>query len=391
MQETEVPVNNNTIDWAAMWGVGLQQATCSICDASYLMLESMARFGQERCPNCSRSFLQATEATVAQPDLARQPELILDFKITPQQAMNMLVAFTAKIKSPPPDLTKENLTQRMRRVFLPVWLVDATVNAQWGAEAGFNYDVVSHHERHAGNRWVTEEIKKTRVSWEPRVGTLTRRYDNVHASALEGYFRLEKQINNFDEKAAEPYTVDKLNDAYILLPDRSTEDAWKEATLGIKQRGEGDVYKALGADRTRDFKWTPKFSQQNWTLLLVPLYTTYYLDDDEMPQVLFVNGQQAGVNGALRGSMKRARRFVLPAAVVATLILGVSLLIGLISILTGLFFVVALSILGILSAVFVVILAFAPVAAVSVFNNKYDGLRAFFKPYRPELNQTLGQ
>ncbi len=390
-QDTTAPTMESQVDWKNLWGLELEQANCSLCDASYLLPEAMARFGQEPCPNCSRAFLEVAEKTVAQPDFARAPELVVEFLVEPAQAVDLMMRFVKQIKQPPPDITKQNLADRLRRVYLPVWLVDATVQAQWGMDVGFDYDVVSHQERHVDGKWVSQEVKKNRVEWEPRVGLMERRYDNIHAAALDGYFNLEKQVKAFDEKTAVPYQADQLSQAYILLPDRATDDAWNDAEVGMLQRGKADALAAVEAHHNRDFKWSPQYSDKNWTLLLVPLYTSYYLDDDRMPHVLFVNGQRGGINGALKASEKQARRFVIPTTIVAFVVVALSLIVGAVGILSGLLPVALISVLGVLFAIMLVVLAFAPVASATMFNRKYDQLRVFFKPYRPELNKTLGK
>lgn len=386
---TDAPVQPQ-IDWNALWGVPLEQANCTLCDASYLLPESMARFGKERCPNCSRAFLEASEHIVANPDFARQPELLLPFSIKPEQAVDRMLTFTQQIKSPSPDLKRANLSERLRRVYVPVWLVDSTVQGQWGAEAGFNYQVVSHQEKHQGGKWVSYEVKKNRIEWEPRVGTIKRRYDNVLAAALEGYFKLEQNLNHFDENTAGPFQTDQLSNAYILLPDRSTDDAWQNAHLNLKDRAKTDIMKAMSADQGRDFKWTPQYTDFNWTLLLVPVYTSYYFDDDKMPQVLFVNGQRGTVNGALRGSVKRGQRFIWPGLAVASTFFIASLLIALVGVLVNILEVLLISVAGVMLAVAVAVIAFLPVAIVTTFNRNHEGLHVAMKPYRPELNQTLG-
>ena len=70
---------------------------------------------------------------------------------------------------------------------VPVWLVDGEVQAEWRAEAGYHYQVVSHQDRYEDRRggWSSREVKETRTRWEPRLGRLKRAYQNLRAPALE--------------------------------------------------------------------------------------------------------------------------------------------------------------------------------------------------------------
>ena len=45
-----------------------------------------------------------------------------------------------------------------------------------------------------------------------------------------------------------------------------------------------------------------------WTLLLLPLLSAYYLDDEGAPQAVYINGQNGTISGVRRSSMKRAQR-----------------------------------------------------------------------------------
>jgi len=85
---------------------------------------------------------------------------------------------------------------------------------------------------------------------------------------------------------------------------------------------------AAAADDVRDFQWSPEFSEQNWTLLLQPIYTTYYQDDTGQPCPVMINGQNGSVYGKRIASGQRARRFT-------WIIISVTLFIALVSIVLG--------------------------------------------------------
>jgi hypothetical protein len=104
----------------------------------------------------------------------------------------------------------------------------------------------------------------------------------------------------------------------VRLPNRLPDDACTEATATLHTIAGDDCRRAAGGDHVRNFRWSADYNDQNWTQLLLPFYTTYYLDDEKQPQVLLVNGQTGALNGRKRASMKRAFRW---AAVIAALAL----------------------------------------------------------------------
>ena len=164
----------------------------------------------------------------------------------------------------------------------PRWLVDASVAATWQAEAGFDYEIVSHEEHFDGerNHWRSQEVTETRVRWEPRLGKLQRRYENVPVPALEEEALIRRQLGDFAAAQAAAYRPESLENAVVALPNRSPEDAWEEARPLFGQRARRDCKQAAGADHMRSFRWTPQFTAPQWTQLLLPVYATHYQDDD---------------------------------------------------------------------------------------------------------------
>jgi hypothetical protein len=87
-----------------------------------------------------------------------------------------------------------------------------------------------------------------------------------------------------------------------------------------------ECLRATGGDHLRGFQWKPEYGGQNWTFLLKPLYTTYYLDDDSQPQPVFFHGQFGRAAGSRRASMRRAQQASIWTLVVALVIFAFSLI-----------------------------------------------------------------
>jgi hypothetical protein len=213
-----------------------------------------------------------------------------------------------------------------------MWLVDADVTAEWDAEVGFDYDVVSHQERYAdGAGWQTAEVRETRARWEPRVGRLQRHFDNVAVPALDSQVALQRVLGTFRLAGALAYHPGTLADAIVRAPDRIPETAWPEAAVALQQRAAQECRTAAGADHIREYRWAPVYANLAWTLMLLPVLATAYLDDDGIPQRVLIHGQTGQVYGAKRGSMERAKRISLTIGAVAIAVFAAGLILALAS------------------------------------------------------------
>jgi len=293
------------------WGFPLQHVVCDQCGWGYLAPGDLSK---GRCPHCFKadlSLMENPQGSLEQ-DLAYgyPPELVLPFTLTQERLAANIQSFSQGIPFPPADLKAENLAGRLQRIFIPVWLVDASVRAAWQGEAGFNYEVVSHQEHYHQTQggWKSQVVTETRVRWEPRRGHLDRVFHNNPAPALEGEAGLKKLLGQYQRESAQAYTPETARQAFVRVPDRNPEDAWRELLPGLQMAAAEDCQRAATADHVRDFRWQPDFYHRNWTLLLLPLYTTHYLDDENQSQLVYLDGQSGVTSGERRASMKRARR-----------------------------------------------------------------------------------
>lgn len=312
----------------------------------------------ERCPHCWRGGLTAIEAT---PFPILPAEKYIPFNVSNITLDSRILSFARGIPFAPKDLTPANLRKRLQAIYLPMYLVDADVEATWQGEVGFNYEVVSHREQYGGQSWQTQQVKETRIRWEPRVGRLKRKYHNIPAPALEEHAKLIEQLGEYDHSQAKFYAherIDALNaalkakereekrrrmgitaqpigapqtkDPLIRLPSRPTADAWADTLPGFLSAAAEECRKAGAADHVREFRWQAAYTNPNWTQLHLPVYTTYYLDDDNRPQPVLLNGQTGRLSGARRASMKRAQTAALWILVAAVAVFAIGFVSGLV-------------------------------------------------------------
>lgn len=301
------------------WGIDLDVAVCTLCHWRYLV-----HSGQPgaQCPNCHRAALSVLSENPPEMDQPYPPELLIPFAVAEPDLERAVHAFVTGIPFPPEGLTETSLRTRLTQLYLPMWLVDGQARAYWQAEAGFNYEVVSHQESYNGDlrRWQSREIKEPRVRWENRVGRLNRLYQNVPAPALDDAAHMEQKIGRFHMESARSYDPDCLREAVVRLPDHPPKEAWSEAAAAFQKTAADECQKACAADHLRQFRWKAQVTRLNWTLMLLPVYAASYLDDQGQPQSIFIHGQTGQIAGSRRSSLRRARSISLSILLVGLLI-----------------------------------------------------------------------
>jgi len=349
----------------AFLGDNYQAFICEFCDWSYLVPK---KYNLSHCPNCFASGLENIDQEISELPVIRSPELILPYQLTQTQIELSLEDFGKKIPFPPSDINAQRLYERLRALYLPMWLVDADVQANWNAEVGFNYQVISHQARYDDNQggWSSREVKEGRIRWEPRLGTLTRSYQNIPAPALEEYFDLEKKLGEFDLQFSKPFQSGLIKDCVVRIPNRATQDAWIDAQPAFQATASEECRQAASADHIRQFSWQASFLNQNWTLLLLPIYSAFYLDDDQKPISILINGQNGKVIGTKRASMKRAQQ-------TSMIILGVGVVLFLLSLIVAAISILfpptlLIGVIGIVIALLVAAAATLPLLTVWWFN-----------------------
>ena len=347
-----------------LWGASMHLAVCERCDWGYV-LPSDVPAGQ--CPHCHRETLTGLEEGFDQLPVIRPPEQLIPFAISEETARQSIQTFARQVTFAPPDLKPQTLLGRLRRLYLPRWLVDGEAGAMWQAEVGFDYDVVSHQDSFDQNGgWASREVRETRIRWEPRAGRLRRAYHNISAPALDVEAQVERRLGRFDLSSAQDYRPEQLNGALVRLPNRTPADAWSDARPHFQQAASEECRRAAKADHIRGYRWSPEFGQLNWTQLLLPIYTTYYLGDDGQPLPIIIHGQSGQISGTRRASLKRAKTMtfiILAAAIGILLCSGVTAL--------GAFWedeFLAVAGLGVLLSVIVAMAAIAPYMIAREYN-----------------------
>jgi hypothetical protein len=298
MNTPTLPQSEIIEETSAIWGTSLHPAGCAACQRVYLV--DSARIGQP-CPLCGRAKLQA------QPALLRPeaPELLAPFRYQPAELRPRLEKFVKDVWLRGDDFDTDRLLQRITPIYWPVWLLDGDVVGEWQAEAGFDYQVKSSQESFGNGKWSTRELVEQRIRWEPRAGQIRRHYDNVKVPAISEQQRLTSTIGSCQFDQAGAYQPGQLQNAILRVPDLPPASAWPLAQSRLDEAAAGECQQASGAQHIRNFQLRADYQTLHWTQLLLPLYVSWYTDDEGNPRVLYFNGQSGAIGGTRLASQKK--------------------------------------------------------------------------------------
>ena len=211
----------------------------------------------------------------------------------------------------------------------------------------FNYQIKSSQEDFHSGDWHTKEIIKTRVRWELRVGTIKRTYNNVIVPAFSGYAKYVGKLGKFQLGKAIRYDSKMLNDSVVRIADLSPENAWPIAKDNLDKIARNDCETAVGANHIREFASERITLPPTGLSCSLPVYFTWYADEDENPVPIYIHGQTGDIVGARLSSQRKGWKWAGISALTALALLILSLLSF-----TGTALLPFLSILGALLGIF---------------------------------------
>jgi hypothetical protein len=297
-------------DISVLWDLKYEPAYCPKCEVAHLVPNEIMN---PLCPACHSAQLEP------QPSITRPepPELILDYKITNPQLRQNLNEWLNGVWLRPKELNEKNLIHQLTKTFIPIWLIDGKVTGTWQTRMGFDYQVASSQEIFLNGSWTTRKKTETRIRWEPRAGAIDRYYKNLKVPALEEHSQLTQGLGRFRLATVTNYSSERINMAFIRVPNLLPDEAWPTAKSSFDRLAASDCQVASNAQHFEDFQIHAEYQDQNWTQLLLPVFTTAYRDEDGKTYPILINGQNGKIFGVKRASPLRARNWGIGLLVVA--------------------------------------------------------------------------
>lgn len=353
MNTPSLPQSQILEETAATWGAALHPMGCPACKRAYLGEEAWT--GQT-CPLCARARLQP------QPVLLRPeaPELLTPFHYKLSDVRPSLERFVNEVWLRNDDFNTDKLLQRTVPIYWPAWLVDSEVIGDWQAEAGFDYQVKSSQETYAKGGWSTRELVEQRIRWEPRLGQIRRFYNNVVSPALSEQKRLLKSTGSYRFDQAAAYQPEQTKGTLLWVPDLPPESAWPLAQTQLEEATANECQQACGAQHIRNFRLRAEYESLRWTQQLLPLFTTWYTDDEGNHHILYINGQNGMTGGVRLASQKKGWKLAGTILLAAALVLVTAIIFAIL----GLLFPPSMALGGFLGMIAMIIACIAIIPAV---------------------------
>ncbi len=282
-----------------MWGPPLKAVHCGHCKEAHLAPKGETL---SHCPFCAQGPVIPQLAFIRK----EPPEQVIPYSVSEQKLTGILERWTQGIWFRPAELKANTLMKRVRRYLIPLWLVDGQITGNWRADVGFDYHAVSYQDRYSDEAgWSSRKVKEGRIRWEPRVGRLSRSYENAAAPALDDHRALMGQLGGFDLDQRADYSLEAVAGGVVRIPSLEHEAAWPGAQAAFVHAAGEECRQAADADHIREFALEAEYDDLNWTMLLLPAYVTWYKDGEHAYPVL-INGQNGRVNGVRRASTRKA-------------------------------------------------------------------------------------
>lgn len=262
------------------WEAEKKTVRCQNCNA--ISVFDANRVSQ-RCDFCGSPALIAVEDSKA----PIRPAALLPFKVPDTKVRDDLRKWYGRHWFAPNKLKSKALTDTLKGIYLPYWTFDAQSDAQWQAEAGYEYTV----ENDRGER-------ETRIRWEYASGRLNHFFDDVLIPASQGVrpdllrklepFPTTSDLAPYDPSylsgwVAEQYQIDLLA-ASQLSRQRMDNDIRNMCISKIP----GNTY--------RNLQVNAQYSEQTFKHILLPIWLATYTYGAKTFQVA-VNGYTGKIAG----------------------------------------------------------------------------------------------
>ena len=268
------------------WGIERQVSHCKSCGGELSLPEGSLT---TTCLFCGSN--QVNIISVQQEVL--RPRFLVPFKISPEQIKSIVKAWLGKGWYHPTSLVDNPYSPQLFGVYLPFWLFNASINANWRAEVGY-LRTERHYNSHT-KKWET----RTRTVWVPENGEVNLDIDDLTIPGTSN-----ERINQKNLRKIYPFSMDDLIE---YAPDYlagwranayevSLSDAWTIGKRNIREKAKTACYSAISSNRVRNFNMDADFSDETWRYILLPVYLSSYRYDEKVYQMM-INGQTGAIAG----------------------------------------------------------------------------------------------
>jgi predicted RNA-binding Zn-ribbon protein involved in translation (DUF1610 family) len=266
------------------WGQERQELHCESCGAD---LSVDAHELSTTCPFCASNRVIAR---VASQEMLR-PRFLIPFKMEAEACKPLVKAWLGKGWMHPRDLGRAAGSAQFQGIYLPFWTFDATIQAEWRAEVG--YERTERYYDSSSKTWKT----RVRIDWRWESGQVRQSPDDWLGIGTSKISRvLLKRLYPFELSALVSYEPSFLAGWQALNYDISLQTAWDSVKSGMSEAARQACRAQIHSAHVRNFSMLADFADETWRYILLPVYAAAYRFEDQTYQVL-VNGQSGVVAG----------------------------------------------------------------------------------------------
>lgn len=303
-----VTVLRNIPDDKRGWQAERISVRCQHCDAISVFEEG--RVGQ-RCDFCGSTQLVPYEATKA----PFRPESLLPLKLAENDVRDIVKTWLKSVWFAPNNLAKIGSTDTLKGFYLPFWTFDASVSAQWYAEAGYYYYTTESYTDSEGKQR-TRQVQHTR--WEPASGHVSHFFDDDLVPASRGVeSALIEEVAPFPTSELVPYDPAYLAGWTVELYQIDLVEAAQKSRSRMDTRVRSMCGQEVPGDTYRNLIVNSTYSEQTFKHILAPVWLVSYKYGATSYQVV-VNG----VTGSIAGRYPKSWIKILAAVLFMITVIG---------------------------------------------------------------------
>ena len=248
------------------------------------------------CPFCDSTYVLEFSP---QETGRQQPEFVIGFAITPEQAQEAFRKWLGDNSwYRPGDLATASIADKLKGIYLPFWAFTMLAQSQWRAQIGEHwYRTETYTETDSKGNTVTKTRQVQETEWWPLAGRHHRYYSGYLVSGSKGLPQDQSlRIQPFQLPAlkryepyflagwlAEEYSVER-NEALAICQ----QEFQRQEQRNIGSFLPGDTHSGLAVET--------RFSSVTSDLCLLPIYILSYRYQDKLYRFL-LNGQTGKLAG----------------------------------------------------------------------------------------------
>jgi len=248
------------------------------------------------CPFCDSNYVD--EAPADEAAKRQQPEFVIGFTLTPQQAMDKFRQWL-RAGGPfrPGDLYLAKIEEKLRGVYLPFWSFSMLAQTRWSSKIGEHWYRTETYTTIENGQTVTHTRTVTETEWWDLDGQHHNYYSGYLVSGSRGLPQVDADlIKPFlleSLKRYQPYFLAGwLSEDYSVDRDQALELCQQE----FQGWEEANIKNFLPGDTQSQLVMNCQFSDVNSDLILLPVYLLSYRYGDKLYRFL-LNGQTGKVAG----------------------------------------------------------------------------------------------